>query len=176
MGTLTGKRVIMIVAPEQFRDEEYFQPKVVLQAAGATVETAAATKEEEATGTKGGKAKIDKPLGKVKAADYEGVIFVGGEGAKKYFRDKQVLELAKSFYSAGKVIGAICIAPAILANAGLLRGKKVSVFPSQEKTFLAKGAKLSHEPVTIDGTIVTARDAEAALEFGQKLNDALGKS
>ena len=169
MGSLTGRKVLMIVGPKNFRDEEYFQPKVVLQAAGAEVVTVAKTKEEEATGIKGGKAKIDKLLNQVKAKDYDGLVFVGGQGAKTYFRDKKAWDLARDFNKSGKVIGAICIAPTILANAGLLQGKKVTSFSSEEKKLIAKGAKVTGKPVEVDEKIVTAVGPEVALAFGQKL-------
>ena len=122
MGRLSGKKVLMVVAPSKFRDEEYFQPKVIIQASGAIVETAADTQEEEATGTQGGKAKIDVPLRKIKPAHYAGVVFVGGPGAREYFQDEQAKKLAQEFAQLGKVVGAICIAPTILANAGILAG------------------------------------------------------
>ncbi|OGD61837.1 hypothetical protein A2160_00900 [Candidatus Beckwithbacteria bacterium RBG_13_42_9] len=131
MGSLSGKRVVIVIAPQNFQDEEYFQPKVILQASGAVVDTTAKTKEEEATGTKGGKARIDLPLSRVSPKDYHGIIFVGGPGVKVYFRDQELLKLAKEFSSAKKMVGASGIAPTILGNAGILKGKKVTVLASQ---------------------------------------------
>lgn len=176
MGRLSGKKVLMVVAPEQFRDEEYFQPKVIIQASGALVETTAATQEEEATGVQGGKAKIDLPLAKVKISAYDGVVFVGGPGAKAYFQDKQAKKLAQDFVQAGKVVGAICIAPTILANAGILTDKKATAFSSEVQRLQAKKVKVVSQPVVVDGKIVTAEGPEAALEFGRKLVDVLAAS
>jgi protease I len=173
MGRLSGKKVLMVVAPSQFRDEEYFQPKVIIQASGAIVETTADTKEEEATGTQGGKAKIDLPLGRVKPASYAAIVFVGGPGAKGYFQDKQAKKLAQEFAQPGKVVGAICIAPTILANAGVLAGKKATAFSSELKKLQAKKAQVIKQAVVVDGNIVTAEGPEAALEFGRKLVDVL---
>lgn len=168
-----GKKVVMVIAPKNFRDEEYFQPKVVLQATGIEVVTSSQTKEEEATGIKGGKAKIDKPLGDLKAKDYDGLVFVGGQGATFYFRNKKVWDLVKDFHKAGKVIGAICIAPTILANAGILKGKKVTAYSSEGKKLTAKGAKMTNKAIEVDGRIVTAQGPEVALAFGQKIVDLL---
>lgn len=175
MGRLSGKKILMVVAPENFRDEEYFQPKVIIQASGALVETTADTKDEEATGTQGGKAKIDVPLKEVKVDDYAGIIFVGGPGAKAYFQDKTTHQLAKGFNDQDRVVGAICIAPTILANAGILEGKKVTADDSQTKTLESKKAKVVNKPVVVTGNIVTAAGPAAALEFGQKLVDVLDK-
>jgi len=173
MGNLTGKKVLMIVGSKDFRDEEYFQPKVVLQAAGVEVVTVAKTNEEEATGIKGGKAKIDKLLNQVQAKDYDALVFVGGQGSKTYFRDKEAWDLARDFDKSDKVIGAIGIAPVILANAGLLKGKKATVISSEEKKLIAKGAKVTGKSIEVDGKIVTAIGPEAALAFGQKLVNIL---
>ena len=173
MGELSGKKIVMVVAPKDFRDEEYFQPKVMLQAIGVEIVTAAKSDEEEATGVQGGKAKIDLNLKDIKTKDYEGIIFIGGQGAKVYFQDKIILKLAKEFFKAGKVVAAICIAPSILANADILKGKRVTAFPSEEKNLIKHQAILTNKPVEVDGTIVTAKNSEVALEFGQKLVEVL---
>ena len=173
MGSLTNKKVAMIIAPRNFRDEEYFQPKVVLQAEGAMIDTIADTKEEEATGMKGGKAKIDKTLDKAKAADYEAVVFVGGSGAAKYFTNKKAFDFTKQAVEAGKVIGAICIAPSILANAGVLKGKKATCFSSEKQNLQKAGAQAQDKPVIVDGKVITASGPEAAMEFGRELVKAL---
>lgn len=173
MGTLTSKKVAMIIAPKDFRDEEYFQPKVMLQAQGVEIHTIADSKEEEATGMKNGKAKIDTSLDKASAAKYDGVVFIGGLGASKYFNNKKALALAKEAAKTGKVIGAICIAPSILANAGVLSGKKATCFSSEKKNLKSKGAQVVNKPVVVDGKIVTAQDPEAAMEFGKKLVEVL---
>jgi len=173
MGSLTSKKVAMIIAPRNFRDEEYFQPKVVLQAEGAMIDTIADTKEEEATGMKGGKAKIDKTLDKAKAVDYGAVVFVGGSGAAKYFTNQKAISLAKEAVEANKVVGAICIAPSILANAGVLEGKKATCFSSEKQKLQKTGAQVQDKPVVVDGKIITASGPEAAMDFGRELVKAL---
>lgn len=173
MSELTDKKVLIVIAPKDFRDEEYFQPKVVLQAAGIEVVTAADSSEEEATGVQGGKARIDLPLSQVKVEDFDCVVFVGGPGTKIYFRKKEVLSLVKEFYKMGKIVGAICIAPMILANAKILEGRKAVVFPSLQKQMAAKGIKVTTKKIEISDKVITAVGPEVALEFGQKLVDLL---
>lgn len=167
------KRVLMVLAPKNFKDEEYFQPKVILQASGVEVLTAAKTDKEEVTGVKGGKAKVDIDLRKVKVDNFNGIIFVGGDGAKTYFKDKKVWRLVKQFYDSGKLVGAICIAPAILAYAGILAGKNVTSFATQEKILKKAKANWTNKSIEADHNIITARDADAALDFGRKLLDFL---
>lgn len=169
---LSGKKVLMVVAPQNFRDEEYQKPRQVLENAGITVEVAAKG-VSEAVGMFGAKATVDKDISQVNIDDYEGVVFVGGTGAAVYFDDQTALNLAKTAFEKDKVISAICIAPSILANAGILSGKKATVFSSEAGNLQAKGAQYTGEPVTVDGKIVTARGPEAAEEFGKKLVEVL---
>lgn len=169
---VSGKKVLMVLAPKDFRDEEYQKPRGILESAGFAVEVA--SKEvSEAVGMFGAKATVDKDIAQVNVDDYDAVVFVGGTGAVVYFDDQAALSLAKSAFEKGKVVGAICIAPSILANAGILTGKKVTAFSSEAGNLQTKGAQYTGEAVTVDGKIVTARGPEAAEEFGRKLVETL---
>lgn len=165
-------KVLMVVAPQNFRDEEFLEPKNILQGKGIDVKVASRG-VGEAVGMFGAKALINKHIGEVKADDYDAVVFIGGTGASIYFNDPIALDLAKSAFEKEKIVGAICIAPSILANAGLLSGKKATAFSSESDNLAAKGAQYTGEPVTVDGKIVTARGPEAATAFGRKLAEAL---
>ena len=165
--------VLMIVAQNGFRDEEYFKPKASLESAGYQVVTGS-VKTGTALGKLGGTAKVDVAISEVKADDYAGVVFVGGPGAADYFTDKTALNLAREAYRKGKVVGAICIAPGILARAGILKGKKATVFPSETETLKQEGANYLGLPVVVDGKIVTANGPDAAEEFGKELIKSLG--
>lgn len=168
----TGKKVLFVVAPQNFRDEEFLEPKKILEENGVVVEVASKG-VGEVVGMFGAKALVDKDLSKVMLDDYEAIIFIGGSGASVYFNDPIALNLAKAGFEEGKVIGAICIAPSILANAGILSGKKATAFSSEAENLKAKGAQYTGEAVSIDGKIITARGPEAASEFGKKLAEAL---
>ncbi|MEW5760952.1 MAG: DJ-1/PfpI family protein, partial [Candidatus Thermoplasmatota archaeon] len=112
----------------------------------------------------------------IKIEDYDGIIFVGGSGAESYFSNKKALEIAKEGYEKNKVVGAICIAPAILANAGILKAKKATVWNGKYKEILKKGGAIyTGEPVTIDGKIVTANGPQSASSFGKKIVEVLGR-
>jgi protease I len=126
-----------------------------------------------AEGMLGMKVQPDVLIGSVKEEDYDGVVFVGGGGAKEYFDSPVAHKLAKGFYAHGKLTSAICIAPATLANAGILKGKKATSFPSSEAALKTHGAVVTGEPVAVDGNIVTGVGPEAAKQFGKKLVDVL---
>ena len=174
MPKISGKKVLLVVAPGNFSDEELFETKAELEAAGA--ETAVASKKTGTiTGTLGGKASATLALSDVAPGDYDAVVFVGGSGSAAYFNDRDALNIAKEAAGKGKVLAAICIAPSILANAGVLRGKKATAFGSEAPNLRAKGASYTGQPVTVDGKIITGNGPGAAKEFGRKIAEALAE-
>ncbi|MBU0618735.1 DJ-1/PfpI family protein [Patescibacteria group bacterium] len=171
---MPAKKVLMIVAPKNFRDEELFEPKQVLEDAGISV-VIASDKVVRATGMLGGEIEVDRDLAEVNLNDYQAVIFVGGSGSSIYFTHPQALALVQKASGLGKVVGAICIAPSILANAGLLKGKRVTAWASEKAKLASQGITYTGEPVTVDGQIITAVGPAAATVFGQAIVEALKK-
>jgi protease I len=168
---LQGKSVLMIVAFNNFRDEEYFEPKSILEKAGVKVFTASTG--NEATSKLGKIIKVDMMLGEITEPEQDGVIFVGGEGASIYLSMVKAHKIARSYHEKGKIVAAICLAPSILANAGLLEGKKVTADSEEEKNLVRKGAIFVKEAVVQDGNIITGNGALASKEFGEKIAEAL---
>jgi len=162
-------RVAMLIAPANFRDEEYFQPKVMLDAVGISISTVAKGDPEEVTGTKGGKAHIDAKLEDITPQAYDGLVLVGGQGATTYFEDKDIHLIINSFTQAGKIIAAICIAPVILAKSGVLSGKNATVFDEGINELLSNGVNYIKKPMVIDGNFITASDYSVAMKFGEKI-------
>ncbi len=174
MKQLDGKRVLMVIAKSRFRDEEYLEPRKALENEGAKI-TVASSSLDTSEGMLGLKVTPDVLIGSVREEDFDGIVFVGGGGAKEYFDSPVAHKLAKDFSGHGKLCSAICIAPAVLANAGLLMGKKATSFPSSESALKTHGAVLTGEEVAVDGKIVTGVGPEAAKEFGRKLVEVLGR-
>lgn len=169
---LTGKNILIIIASNNFRDEEYNHPREIFEVEGATV-TVASTTKKEVTGMLGMKVTPDILISEVNIDDYDAVVFVGGSGANEYWEDKKAHEIAKEAYSKGKVIGAICISPVTLARAGLLKDKKVTVYPSEIENIKKEGAIYTGNSVEVDGKIVTGDGPSAAKEFGKKIVELL---
>jgi len=168
-----NKLVAMVIAAELFRDEEYLVPKELLEKSGHKVLTVSTTLDY-AQGKLGAKVKPDCLLRDLSVARADALVFVGGGGSSQYFNDLSAHRLARDFYKQGKVVGAICIAPVILANAGLLRGKKATVFPDGAADLLKGGAIYTGEPVVTDGLIITGNGPTAAAAFGEELARLLG--
>ncbi len=168
------KKIVMVIAAGDFRDEEYFEPKAVFAKNGLSVRTAS-TVLDVVSGVKGGSVKPDLLLKDIKPADFDAIVFVGGAGAQQYWDDPQAHKLAKEFFSAGKVTAAICIGPVILARAGLLRNKKATVWKDESAELAANGSQYTGRDVEIDGLLITAAGPFAAREFGEKVAAATAK-
>jgi len=167
------KKALFIIAFNDFRDEEYFIPKEILEQAGIEVKTAS-TQKGTASGKLGGKTEVDLVLDEVEVGDYEAIIFVGGPGVYNYLEDPAFHKIAQEGYLCEKIIGAICIAPVILAKAGILKGKKATVWNSPDykesiKELEKGGAEFVEKEVVVDGNIITACGPEAAKEFGEEI-------
>lgn len=172
MADITGKNILMIIAGDKFRDEELFEPHEILTDAGADI-TIASSKVGTITGMLGGKAQATLDITQANPADYHAVIFVGGSGSSEYFDNSTVHKIATDATAAGKVVGAICIAPSTLANAGLLKGKKATCYASQKSNLLDKQANYTGKGVEIDGNIITADGPASATAFGKAILTAL---
>ncbi len=172
--TLTGKKVLMVIASREFRDEEYQKPRKILESEGVAV-TVACSSMNESTGMLGLKVRPDILLKDAKPEQYDAVIFVGGMGATEYWDDPVAHALAKSVYGAGKPTAAICLAPMTLANAGLLQGKKATIWKDAVPDFKTKGVVYTGSPVEQDGRLITGSGPEAAESFARALVEALRK-
>ncbi|MBU0975813.1 MAG: DJ-1/PfpI family protein [Patescibacteria group bacterium] len=161
-------KILMVIAPSNYRDEELEIPKEIFEKAGFDVRIASKG-VVKADGILGGTTDVDLDIEDVIAYNYDAVVFIGGSGASEYFNNNDALRIAEDASNSGIVLGAICIAPSILANAGLLNGKKATAFPSEKDNLAKKGAHYTGDLVTVDGKIVTAKGPEAAEEFGEKI-------
>ncbi|MBM4388388.1 MAG: DJ-1/PfpI family protein [Deltaproteobacteria bacterium] len=169
------KKILMVIASRNFRDEEYFVPKDVFEKNGFIV-TTASSMPNPSKGTLGAWAKPDILVTEAREKDYDAVVFVGGSGAREYFLSSRAHKLAREFFEAGKATAAICIAPSILANAGILKGKHAVCFPSERDNLMKKGAIISDRDVAVDGNIVTATGPAAANEFASEILKILGRN
>ena len=169
-----GKKAVMLIAQNNFRDEELLKPKEVLEKNGVIV-TVASSSLKESTGMLGAKVKPDILFTNINVADYDAVIFVGGSGASEYWDNPTAHKIANEANNAKKIVGAICIAPVTLAKAGLLKDKKATTFSSTINDIKSAGAKYTGAEVEIDGNIITASGPAAAQKFGETIVKALNQ-
>jgi protease I len=166
-----AKKVLMVIAPQDFRDEEFFETKEVLDA--ANLETTVVNSTGEPSRSMAGKVVTpDCSFYDADSADYDAVIFVGGSGASMYFSHNRTMELAKEFFEAKKIVAAICIAPTILANAGILYRKRATAFAS-EKEKIASVGTFTGKPLEGDGNIITASGPQVSKIFAKYIVEKL---
>lgn len=163
-----SKKVIFIIPQKDFRDEELFTPKQFLEGRGITVQVAAKTRHK-AHSKLGVTIEPDLAAPEIDVNDFSGVIFVGGPGAAEYLDDSDIKKVAWDFKSKGKLIGACCLAPAILAYAGVLISKSATAFSGYEQLLRDKGADYTGMPVQVDDNIITAKDASFLNDYNKAL-------
>lgn len=172
------KKILMIVAPERFRDEEFFEPKNVFEKNGYHV-TVGSTRLGKASGSLGGEVDVDVLIDDVLIDDFDAVVISGGGGSKAFLWENLKLHsLLNEAFQKGKIVSAICISPVVLAKAGLLKGKDACVFPADDAIEEMKkaGANLKEEAVVADGKIITGNGPECAADFGQKIADLISEN
>jgi protease I len=167
--------VLVVVPQDSFRDEELFETRDAIVAAGHTV-VLASHSPGLCCGTKGGTAIATTSIDSIDDVSPDAVVFIGGPGARSFFTCSAAHRIAREAHHAGKIVGAICVAPVILANAGLLRGRRATVFPTEVANLAAAGVHVQRPGVVTDGNIITASGPDVARAFGMTLVRALSRA
>jgi len=175
--TLKGKKVAMIIAFRDFRDEEYFVPKETLKKAGVEIKTAS-NKMGRAIGADGGDVEVDLLVSEINPADFDAIVFIGGPGCLENLDNESSYRVAQETVSQNRVLASICISPVILAKAGVLEGRKATVWSSvmdrsSVRILKDNGTIYQDEDVVVDGKIITGNGPAAAKEFGQAILEVL---
>ncbi len=172
---LIGKRILMVIAPDNFRDEEYSYPRRILENEGARITVCSST-TRECRGMLGLKVSPQIPIRAVRTDDYDAMVVVGGTGSKEYlWEDEDLQETIRAAFAKGKLIASICLSGAVLARAGILKGRKATVFKSELSLFELEngGAVYTAGPVVVDGKLITADGPRAAKAFAAAILEQL---
>ncbi len=173
-------RVALLISFKNFKDEEYFETRRVLEEGGCRVVTVS-SRPGLARGSDGGQIKVDKTFEELSLSDYQGLVLIGGSGALDDMDNDQVCRLVQQAYqSPGFLLAAICISPLILARSGKVAGRQMTVWSNSLQRWAIKeledrGVVYVDQPVVVDGHLVTANGPAAAAEFGQKIVEVLDK-
>lgn len=168
-------KIMMVISEKGFRDEEFAEPYSQFKAAGHEV-TVASTGPGEAIGKLGMRVKPDTVIDKADPSAYDAVVVAGGPTTPTYiWGNRQVQKALQETYKKGGVIAAICLAPVVMARASLIKGKRCTVFPTDESISEMKkgGCTLVKDHVVADGKVITADGPAAATEFGKAVLRAL---
>ena len=172
---LDGKKVLMVIPYTQFRDEEFFEPKKILEEEGANV-VIASTVARVCRGMRGGSVQADIAIADAKVDDYAALVICGGSSVPDFFwNDKKLQEFATAMSGAGKIAAAICLSTVVLAKAKLLAGREATVYflPQAIQELKDAGAKYVKQTLIIHNNIILAEGPPDSQRFGQAIRSAL---
>ena len=170
---LNGKR-IAILAEEDFEDSELIEPMRALKDAGARVLIVGSGSQETYRGKRGDATVIvDATTDKVKAEDFDAIIVPGGYAPDKMRLYQSMIDLVRKAHDLGKVVAAICHGPQLLISAEIVRGRRVTSWPSIAVDLRNAGADWVDAPVMQDGNLITSRKPADLPRFNKAIIEAL---
>ena len=169
---LKGKKVA-ILATNGFEDSELRSPKEALEKAGATTHIVSL----ESGSIKGwkdgdwhGSIDVDTTVGEASSDNYDALVLPGGVINPDLLRaNAEAVDFVKSFFKAKKPVAAICHGPWMLAEAGVLKGRKVTSYKSIKTDMINAGANWVDDEVVVDEGLVTSRSPKDLPAFNAKL-------
>jgi protease I len=172
-GKLDGKKVAILVANEGIEQVELTQPRKALEDAGATVELLAPeTGEAQAFNhlDKADTFPVDRAVGDASADDYDALMLPGGVANPDNLRmHADAVSFARAFFDAGKPVAAICHAPWTLVEAGVVKGRTLTSWPSLRTDIRNAGGTWVDEEVHVDQGLVTSRKPDDIPAFNAKM-------
>ena len=178
MHDITGKK-ILILATNGFEQSELEVPRDRLKQAGAEVHVASPEKGEIRGWEKkdwGLPVKVDRTLGEVSADEYDAIVLPGGQINPDLLRvEPAALNLIKAFYDRKKVVAAVCHAPWLLVETGILKGRRATSYKSIRTDLVNAGAKWEDSEVVTDQGIVTSRNPGDLEAFSAKIAEEVAE-
>ncbi|HEY78086.1 MAG TPA: type 1 glutamine amidotransferase [Dehalococcoidia bacterium] len=170
---LTGKK-IAILAEEDFEDAELIEPLRAMKNAGAKVVIVGSGSKETYHGKRGGATiRADVTADKVNIEEFSAIIIPGGYAPDKMRLHQSMVDLVSRAYELGKVVAAICHGPQLLISADIVRGHRVTSWPSVAVDLKNAGATWVDATVVQDGNLITSRRPSDLPQFNKAVITAL---
>jgi len=169
---LKGKKVA-ILAADMFERVELEEPRKALEDAGADVEVVS-IHDGEIKGfdhfDPANTVKVDRTVEEVTPDDYDALLVPGGVGNPDQLRgDQNAVAFVRGFHDAGKPMAVICHGPWVLVESGVVRGKRVTSWPTLETDIRNAGGDWVDEEVVVDGNVVTSRKPDDIPAFNREM-------
>jgi protease I len=174
--SLTGK-TIAILATDGFEQAELVEPKKNLENEGAKVEILS-LKEGKIKGWDetdwGASVKVDRLVSNAKPAEFDALVLPGGAMNPDRLRmDKSAVSFVREFAQSKKPVAAICHAPWTLIEAGVVKGRTMTSWPSVQTDLMNAGAHWVDQEVVTDGNFITSRKPQDIRAFSRAITEAL---
>ena len=169
---LKGKKVA-ILAADMFERVELEEPRKALEGAGAMVDVVS-IRDGEIKGfdhfDPASTVKVDRTVAEVSPDDYDALLVPGGVGNPDQLRgDQNAVAFVRGFHDAGKPMAVICHGPWVLVESGVVRGKRVTSWPTLETDIRNAGGDWVDEEVVVDGNVVTSRKPDDIPAFNREM-------
>lgn len=175
--TAMSRARIAILATDGFEQSELEFPLDRLSEAGATVDILSLG-EGEITGWDkkdwGSSVKVDRTVDEAEVADYDALVLPGGQINPDVLRtDKTAVRFVRDFHESGKPLAAICHAPWLLVEAGIVKGRRATSYHSIRTDMVNAGARWEDAETVRDGNLITARKPDDLPAFVAAIVDAI---
>ncbi|MCE4226646.1 type 1 glutamine amidotransferase [Methylobacterium sp. C25] len=172
--SLQGKKIAILIAPRGTEEPEFVKPREAVMQAGATVTVIGleAGEAETVNGDldPGGRYAVDAAIEGASASQFDGLVIPGGcVGADKLRASKDVIALVHDFVAQGKPIGVICHGPWTLVEADVVRGRKLTSYPTLQTDIRNAGGEWVDQEVVTDQGLVTSRNPKDLPAFCAKI-------
>ena len=170
--TLKGKK-IAIIAADMVEQVELVEPRKALEQAGA--ETDLISMEPGSIQgfnhfDEADEHAVDRTIDEVDASDYDGLMIPGGVGNPDLMRgDRRMVQFTRRFVEQGKPVAVICHGPWMLVEAGVVRGRKVTSWPTLQTDIRNAGGEWVDQEVVVDSGLVTSRKPDDIPAFNKKM-------
>ncbi len=168
------KSILIVIAHRDFRDEEFKEPYELLKNSGFKV-IVASTDTTPAKGMLGMTVNPEILIPQAIPDSFVALIIVGGTGCKELWYDRELHGIVNKFYESQKTIAAICIAPMVLARAGILKDKKVTVYPGVADEIKPLCGEYTGKDLEISGNVITGAGPQVAKNFARAILEAIAK-
>jgi len=175
---LAGRKVAILVA-DGFEQVEMVEPRNALESAGAET-TLISPETDKVKGWEhtrwGNEFAVDIPLDQAHAEDYDALLLPGGVMNPDHLRvNPRAVQFVKSFVDSGKPVAAICHGPWTLVEAGVVRGRKLTSYPSIKTDLINAGAQWVDQEVVVDQGLITSRKPDDIPAFNRKMIEEFGE-
>ncbi|HTK26739.1 MAG TPA: type 1 glutamine amidotransferase domain-containing protein [Pyrinomonadaceae bacterium] len=169
---LNNLQVAILIA-DGFEQREMTEPREALENAGAVTKIVSPAKDEVEGWNhfdKGDKFPVEVPLDRASAEDFDALLLPGGVANPDQLRMKpEAVKFVKDFFDAGKPVAVICHGPWTLVEAGVVKGKTITSWPSVKTDLINAGANWVDKEVVVDSGLVSSRKPDDIPAFNQKM-------